>query len=219
MPQYISDDQAREQICEFGRRLYNRGLVGSNEGNLCLRVGPNEAWVTPTGESKGFLTPDMLIKVDLDFNVLYDEGYKASSETRVHLGVMKQDESIMATVHAHPICATAYAAAGEDIPGDLLPESIFLFGECIHCADFAFPGTDAVPASVIPYVKGNCVCLMGNHGAIAWGKSMKDAYFNMEALENYCRTRLIATQILRKQKPIPEEAAAKILANHYHAFR
>ena len=66
---YASEYEAKEKIIETGKRLYARGLVSGNEGNVSIRVGDNEVWCTPTYESKGYLNKDMLVKLDLDGNI------------------------------------------------------------------------------------------------------------------------------------------------------
>ena len=68
--EYISDAQAKQMILEVGRRMYQGGFVAANDGNISCKVGDNEIWATPTGVSKGFMTEDMLVKLDLDGNVL-----------------------------------------------------------------------------------------------------------------------------------------------------
>ncbi len=213
MAKYMNDAEAKAAIIDFGKRIYARGLVGGNEGNITCRVGTNEVWCTPTMESKGYMTEDMLIKMDLDGKIL--EGtYKPSSEVKMHLGVMKESEEVQAVCHAHPCYATAFAASGIEPDGKLLPEGMFLFGEKINIAEFAAPGTYEVPNSVIPFVKDNCVCLVGNHGALSWGKSLKEAYFFMETLENYCKILMLNKYVLKSTKPIPGFQAEKILAQH-----
>jgi L-fuculose-phosphate aldolase len=209
--QYPSDIEAKHGIIEFGQRLYNRAMVSGNEGNISCRVGEKEVWVTPTYESKGFMNPDMLIKMDLEGNILNKTDYKPSSEVKLHLGVFKEDEAIYAVFHAHPPFATAYAAAGEHIPSFLLPESIFLFGDQINVTKFAMPGTYDVPESVVPYIKGNKACLLGSHGALTWGPSLKDAYFTMETLENFCKIHLLTKEILKRENTISDEQIAGIM--------
>ena len=68
--EYISDVQAKQMILEVGRRMYQGGFVAANDGNISCKVGDNEIWATPTGVSKGFMTEDMLVKLDLDGNIL-----------------------------------------------------------------------------------------------------------------------------------------------------
>ena len=108
---YPTDAEAKAQIIEAGLRIYQRGLVAANDGNLSVRVGENALWVTPTGVSKGFMTEDMLVKLDLDGNVLAGTS-KASSETKMHLRIYQENPDVRAVVHAHPPAATAFAAAG-----------------------------------------------------------------------------------------------------------
>lgn len=110
-PLYPSDAQAKAEILDAGRKIYQRGLVAANDGNLSVRVGDNALWVTPTGVSKGAMTEDMLVKLSLDGTVL--EGTrKPSSETKMHLRIYQENPAVRAVVHAHPPAATAFAAAG-----------------------------------------------------------------------------------------------------------
>ena len=67
---YYEDEEAKKLICQYGRRMYEQGMVAGNEGNLSVRTGENEIWITPTGVSKGDLTGDILLKIDLDGNIL-----------------------------------------------------------------------------------------------------------------------------------------------------
>ena len=102
--EYISDAQAKQMILEVGRRMYQGGFVAANDGNISCKVGDNEIWATPTGVSKGFMTEDMLVKLDLDGNVL--EGtHKPSSEIKMHLRVFKENPKVQGVVHAHPLTA------------------------------------------------------------------------------------------------------------------
>ena len=210
---YPSEFEAKAMICEYARRVYARSFVAGNEGNLSCRTGDNEVWVTPTMESKGFLTPDMLVKLDMEGNVL-SEPYFPSSESKMHLGLYKENPSITAVIHAHPPFATAYAICGKNVPATLLPESIFLFGKEIVSAPFAMPGTDEVPDSVKPYARNSKALLLGNHGALTWGTTLKDAYFCMETLEQYCKVYTIASKLIGDPKDVPDEAAEPLVMYH-----
>jgi L-fuculose-phosphate aldolase len=205
---YVTDNEAKELICEYGRRIYNRGFVDGNGGNITCKVGDNEAWVTPTMESKGFLNPDMLVKLDMDGNLLSKSEYKSSSEVKMHLGVMKANSDIQCVIHAHPTYATALAIVGEDIKSSLLPEGMGYFGDKVPIAPFAMPGTYEVPDSVIPFCKGRGhAALLANHGALTWGRTMKEAWFTMEVLENYCHIYILTNYVVGHYKEIPQEKA------------
>lgn len=203
---YASEFEAKENIIETGKRLYARGLVSGNEGNISIRVGENEVWCTPTYESKGYLNKDMLLKMDLDGNVLSDNGYEPSSEVKMHLGIYKEHPGIQAVIHAHPLMATAYACSKEEIPSCYHPEVIAVLGEKILNIPFGMPGTTELPDNVRPYVKGNRVALLQNHGALSWAESIKEAYFNMETLENYCKLYTMVTKVIGSPTTVPTYA-------------
>lgn len=208
---YVTDNEAKELICEYGRRIYERGLVDGNGGNITCKVSDNEVWVTPTMESKGYMNPDMLVKMDLDGNVLSKSEYKSSSEVKMHLGVFKANKEVQCVMHAHPPFATVLAVVGEDIDTTLVPEAMYYFGDKIPVAPFAMPGTYEVPESVVPFCTGRGqAALLGNHGALTWGKTMKETWFAMEALESYCQLFIRVNSIVGHYKSMPEEKVAKM---------
>lgn len=214
---YKSDSEAKREICEYGLQVYQRGFVASNDGNISVKVGDNEIWATPTGVSKGALNPDMLIKLDLDGNVLSRSEYKPSSEIKMHLRVYKEDPDVTAVVHAHPIVSTAFSILGETIVPDILAEPMFMVGT-IHVADFGLPGSYEVPESVAKYVFNNNVALLANHGALAWGKDLKEAFFRMDSLEHFMKIYLISKYIIRQYNPIPD-GKADVIAGNREKFR
>lgn len=184
---YPNEYEAKALIIEFGRRCYERGLVSGNEGNLSCRVSENEVWCTPTMESKGYLTADMLIKVDLNANMLNSTSYKPTSEIKMHLGVYQENPEAIAVIHTHAQTATAFACCGKPVPTKMLPEAAIIFGAQIDIAPYGTPGTFEVPDGVRPFARKAKAVLLENHGALTWGPTMKDAYFTMETLENYCK--------------------------------
>src|SRR5215510_3380738 len=117
MPEY----KIKEQICEIGRRLYNKGFAAANDGNITVRLNDKEILCTPTMISKGFMKPDDVCKVDYEGKQLAGKR-KRSSEILLHLSVYKHRPDVMAVVHCHPPHATAFAVAHEPIPKCILPE-------------------------------------------------------------------------------------------------
>ena len=180
-PPYPSDAQAKAEILDAGRKIYQRGLVAANDGNLSVRVGDNALWVTPTGVSKGAMTEDMLVKLSLDGTVL--EGTrKPSSETKMHLRIYQENPAVRAGVHAHPPAATAFAAAGLPLDRPVLQEAVVQLGT-VPVAPFALPGSQAVADSVAPYCQAYRALLLEYHGAVTWGTSMEQAHYRLECLE------------------------------------
>src|SRR3712207_55891 len=105
---YPSDAEAKDQILEVGRRMYERGFVASNDGNISCKVSENSFWTTPTGVSKGYMTEDMLVKMNLKGEIL--EGlYQPSSEVKMHMRIYREDHEIRAVVHSHAKYATLFA--------------------------------------------------------------------------------------------------------------
>ena len=178
---YPTDAQAKAAILDAGRKIYQRGLVAANDGNLSVRVGENALWVTPTGVSKGSMTEAMLVKLDLDGNLL--EGVrKPSSETKMHLRIYQEDPLVRAVVHAHPPAATAFAAAGLPLDRPVLQEAVVQLGT-VPVAPFALPGSQGVADSVAPYCRQYRALLLEYHGAVTWGDSMEQAHYRLECLE------------------------------------
>lgn len=190
---FCSDFEAREIICEIGRRMYNRNYVAANDGNISIRCSEHAIWATPTGVSKGFMSPEMLVKLDLEGNVI--EGYtKPSSEIKMHLKVYNENIEVGAVVHAHPPVATAFSVVRKELQKPVLPEAIVLLG-CVPVAEYGMPGSDEVPEAIKPYCKTNNALLLANHGALTWGRDGMEAYFRMESLEHYA-TVLMHTKTL-----------------------
>ena len=180
-------EDLKKQICEVGRRLWQRAYVDGNGGNIAIRVGDGVALCTPTLVSKGFMKPEDLCLVDLDGNQLAG-GKKRTSEILMHLQIMKQQPRALATVHCHPPHATAFAVAQVEPPTCMIPEIEVFIGR-VPIAPYRTPGTPEMGKLVADLVDQHNTVLMGNHGAVAWSHvSVEDAYFKMEILEAYCRT-------------------------------
>lgn len=181
---FMSEEEARQAIVQTGKRMYDHGYVVTNDGNISVRISNTEIIVTPTGVSKGFMTPEMMVKMNLDGDVLEAEGTKPSSEVKMHLRVYAEDNSVMAVVHAHPIYATSYAIAGIPLDEPILSEAMLQIG-AVPIAKYAKPGTYDVPDGIAPFVKGYGAVLLSNHGALTWGTTLVEAFSRMEVLENY----------------------------------
>ena len=181
---FMSEEEARQAIVRAGKRMYDHGYVVTNDGNISVRISSTEIIVTPTGVSKGFMTPEMMVKMNLDGDVLEAEGTKPSSEVKMHLRVYAEDDSVMAVVHAHPIYATSYAIAGIPLDEPILSEAMLQIG-AVPIAKYAKPGTYDVPDGIAPFVKGYGAVLLSNHGALTWGTTLGEAFSRMEVLENY----------------------------------
>lgn len=181
---YSSEAEVKAIICEIGRRMYEGGLVVANDGNISIRHG-DSIWATATGVSKGYMTPEMMVKLDLEGNVL-EGGLKPSSEIKMHLRVYRENPLVRAVMHAHPPVATAFSIAGIPLDKPILAEAIISFG-IVPLAPYATPGTQEVPEAIAPYCSDYNAVLLANHGALTWGSNPQEAYFRMESLEQYAK--------------------------------
>ena len=189
----ISDQMAKESIIEIGKKMYERGFVASNDGNISVRVSDG-IWMTPTGVSKGSMTEDMLIKLDLDGNVISGT-YKKSTETPMHLRVYKEDDSVGAVVHAHSPAAVAFAIARLPLDCTVYPEALVNLGN-VPVTEYATPGTLDVPDSLAPFVKCSFhAALLANHGPVCWGRDITEAWYRLEALEGFAKISLYLRQL------------------------
>lgn len=212
---YYEDEEAKKLICQYGRRMYEQGMVAGNEGNLSVRTGENEIWITPTGVSKGDLTGDILLKIDLDGNIL-EQGSKAlTSEAKMHCGIFREDRRIGAVFHTHAPYATAFACSKRRVNTRMLPELLGLFGEEIRVAPYGRPGTQELSDAVRPFVKGNRAVLLENHGAVTWAATAEQGFYNMEFLEKGCRVYALAACVIGEAHEIPNEESVQEQLNAF----
>ena len=117
--------EIKKEMCEIGRRVYNRGMVAANDGNFSVKLNDHEFLCTPTGVSKGFMTPEYICKVDEKGNVLQaNKGFRPSSEIKMHMRVYQKRPDVNAVVHAHPLYATTFEIAGIPLTQPIMPEAV-----------------------------------------------------------------------------------------------
>jgi len=205
----MNERAIKEQICEIGRRLYQRGYVSANDGNISVRLNEREILCTPTMVSKGFMRPEDICKVDYEGDQLAGTR-KRTSEIFLHLAVYKHRPDVMAVVHSHPPHATAFAVAHEPIPKCILPEVEVFIGE-VPIAKYETPGGQAFANTIVPYLQGTNTILLANHGTITFGPDLEKAYWNTEIIDSYCKILILARQLGRVNY-ISDEKTRELLA-------
>ena len=183
----------RKDICEVGRRVYQRGFVAANDGNISIRLEADRVLCTPTGVSKGYLNEDMLAICDMDGEQVAGS-MKISSEIRMHLEIYKMRADVSAVVHAHPPTATGFAVAGVELTKCVLPEVIVSLGG-IPLADYGTPGGPDIVEPMKPLLRDYDAVLMANHGVVTLGSHVMDAHFKMETVEHFAKIALVAQQL------------------------
>ena len=199
-----SEMDIKIEMCEIGKRVYNRGMVAANDGNFSVKLSDNEFLCTPTGVSKGFMTPEYICKVDAEGNVIEaNEGFKPSSEIKMHMRVYKEREDVKAVVHAHPMYATTFAVCGLPLTEPIMPEAVLSLGT-VPLAKYGTPSTMEIPDAVSEYLPYYDAVLLENHGALSYADSLMGAYHKMESLEFYARL-LYQAKMLGGPKELTDE--------------
>lgn len=200
--------QARDQMCEIGRRLYARQLLAGSDGNLSYRLDASRVLCTPTRICKGFMKPADLCVVDLQGRQL-EGSRRPTSELLLHLEIYRADPAIRGVVHCHPPHATAFAIAHQDIPAGILPE-VDVFLGTVPRVPYQTSGTPALAAAVRPFVGHANTVLLTNHGSVSWSAhGLEEACWQTELLDACCRM-LILARLLGGAQPIPQDKLAEL---------
>ena len=113
----------KNELCDIGRRIWMREYCDGNGGNISARIGPDRFIITPTGVSKGFMTPEMMSLVDLKGTQLAGT-WKRSSEFTTHAAIYETTPEAVSVCHAHPCHAGAFAIKELQPPARLIPELV-----------------------------------------------------------------------------------------------
>lgn len=214
-----SELSLREALCDIGKRIYQREMVAANDGNFSVRLGENEFLCTPTGTSKGFMTPDMICKVDAKGNLIEENphGLKPSSEFKMHLKIYELRPDVNSVVHAHPLHATAYAICNKVLDKQIMPEATIGLG-IVPVAEYAAPSTNALAESLEPFVNEYEAVLLANHGAVTYGNSLIDAYYKMESLEFYAKLVYLSSSI-GEVKELDDEKVKELIDLRLNTYK
>lgn len=204
-----SEKEIKEQICEIGKRIYNRNMVAANDGNISVKLNDNEFLCTPTGVSKGFMTPEYICKVDAKGNVLEaNDKFRPSSEIKMHMRVYEKRPDVCAVVHAHPSYATAFAIAGIPLTQQIMPEATISLGS-VPIAEYGTPSTMEIPDHIEKYLPYYDAILLESHGALTYGVDLLTAYHKMESVEFYAEL-LYKARMLGGPKEFDKETVEKL---------
>ena len=203
----MDESQARKLIVEIGKLLYDRSYVVAFDGNVSIRLDENTVLATPTMTCKGRMTEDCLALTDMDGRALTDK--KASSELEMHLLIYKMRPDIKAVCHAHPPHGTAFAVAGLAIDKPILSEVILTLG-CVPLTDYGTPSTDELTEAMKPFVEHHNALLMANHGAVAYGEDLWQAFDRLETLEHTAKIAILA-KALGGANDLPADAIEKLI--------
>ena len=191
----VNEFEIKKQICDIGRRIYNRNMVAANDGNISVKLNDNEFLCTPTGVSKGFMTPEFICKVDRQGNVIQaNPGFKPSSEIKMHMRVYEKRPDVGSVVHAHPIYATSFAIAGIPLTQPIMPEAVISLG-CVPIAEYGTPSTMEIPEAMI---KTQCENMVNE-----FAQRLAQSGLSMEQYMQF--TGMTAEKMLEEMRPQAEK--------------
>lgn len=188
----------REQLVHFGKLIHQQGFVSSCDGNLSVRLEDNTILSTPTGISKGMMSPEDMVQVDMQGRMIAGTR-NVSSEIAMHLAIYHMRPDVNAVVHAHPVTATGFASAGMALDEPVCAEVVVTLG-AVPLATYATTGTPALSESLLPYIPDYDAILLANHGAVTYGMDLMQAYLKMETVEHFAKILLVTHQLGRQQR-------------------
>ncbi|WP_032120497.1 class II aldolase/adducin family protein [Clostridium amazonitimonense] len=207
----MNEKEIREQICDICHKMWQLGWVAANDGNVSVKIDEDTFLATPTGISKSFMSPDKIVKINSKGEILEaKDGYKPSSEIKMHLRCYEERDDVGAVVHAHPPTATGFALAHRNMDTYSLVECVISVGS-VPIAKYGTPSTDEVPNAIAPYLPEHDVILLENHGALTVGKDLLTAYYRMETLELWAKTSLVA-QLLGEERELSKENIDRLIS-------
>src|SRR5580698_10069755 len=202
-----TEQQLREDIVQVGRMMFDKGWIAANDGNVTIRLDEDRILATPTGVCKGMMRPEDLLLCNLNGEKICGER-DCTTEMGMHLTIYNMRPDIRSVVHAHPPVATGFGAAGRALDVALLPEVVISLGS-VPLADYGLPGTPALTEGMLPYIPKYDALLMANHGAVAYGEDVFQAFSRMEIVEHFARITLVA-ELLGGAKALPRVEVEKL---------
>ncbi|WP_155054893.1 class II aldolase/adducin family protein [Streptomyces blattellae] len=181
---------AWEELVATARRTVSDGLVVGTSGNVSVRVG-DTILVTPSGIPYDRLTPDDVTGVDLDGRQVLGT-LVPTSELPMHLAVHRTTDA-RAVVHTHAVHATAVSTLVTELPA--IHYMTGALGGPVRVAPYATYGTDELAENMLHALTGRSACLLQNHGTMAYGATLDQAYDRTAQLEWMCRLWLTASSV------------------------
>ena len=204
---------ARQSQIDHCCAMNASGLSLNKSGNASLRWGGG-LLITPTGRAYDRLQPEDIVFLEADGTCPPGQ-LLPSSEWRFHCDILRAFPGVHAVVHVHSPHATALACLGQGIPAFHYMVAV-AGGDRIPCADYATFGTPELSRNVLHALDGGLhACLMANHGQVATGKTLAEAYALAWEVENLARQYILARS-LGATRDLPREEMARVLEKFRH---
>ena len=205
----------RNAIVDICHKVYEKGFVSAYDGNISVITENKSILITRSGVCKGDVRESDIMEINFAGDIINGYG-KISTEYKIHLYAYAKRPEVNAVVHCHPTYATAFAAAGQGLTEPVFPEVMLTLGKVPLCK-YSTPSTDELPLSMGPYIDYAWALLFQNHGAVTFGKTLRDAYYKMEKLEHAAKT-LFITKLLGGEKELSPERIKELLSVAKEAY-
>ena len=201
----MNEYRLKQTIVRVARRLDQKGILTSTDGNISALLDDGGTLITPSGSCKGELEPEQLVRLFRDGS---PRSGRPSSELALHRMIYAKRPDVRAIIHAHPPYATAYAVAGIALDQPILSEAILTLGR-VFVASYAMPTVEELARSVEPLVASHDAVLLRFHGAVCFAKDIEQACYLMETLEHVARIDFIR-RALGSNELIPASEVARL---------
>ena len=180
----MSETRLREDICRFGRSLFERGLTPGSSGNISVRLEDGGYLVTPTNASLGFLDPAKLSRLEADGRLV--SGDAPTKEVPLHSALYQTRTAARAVVHLHSTWLTALSCL-EDVNADnvirpFTPYYVMKVGK-MPLIPYFKPGSQKIADALARHAASSNAFLLANHGPVVIGRTLEEAVAAMEELE------------------------------------
>ena len=193
--------ELKKEVIKYAQKLNSTNLSPLRSGNVSVRAIRENVegfFLTPSGKRYEDLIPEDIVflslKEEYDNLKLFNTSLNPSSEWRFHQDIYRKKIEAKAIVHAHSPHATAVSVHGKSIPAFHYMIAL-AGGDDIKCAEYATFGTTELSKNIINALEKRKACLMSNHGQVAFGTNLKQAFELAEEVENICHQYIIALKI------------------------
>ncbi len=197
-------EDLKQTIVDIAKIMDQKNLVNTYEGNLSIKHD-DKILITPSGQSKASLTVDMIAVID-ETGKQFEGRFRYSSEFLLHVAAYRYRGDMRAAIHSHAPYLTSFALINKPIESNAYPEMINLFGK-IPVVPYGTPGTEEIAAEMGPFISQSKVVLLANHGVLAVGVDLYDAFNLTQAAESIAHILTLANNLGEVRDLTPEQVA------------
>lgn len=198
--------EGKEAVAAFMARCYARGLTTATGGNVSMRMGKTML-ITPSGKDKSSLSADDIAEVRISDGVNLTPSLRLSIESDMHRRIYLARPDAGAVVHSHPLFASLFSASGEEIDTAIIAEDWYLLDK-VAKVPYALMGTEALAEAAAACAADHDALLLENHGAIAVGRTLIEAFDRLECLEQAAKLTYLSRTV--RVRSLDEEKRAEI---------